>query len=379
MKVLYVGSDALVCGASFSMVKLIEELDQLGVEVIPVVHHGNTERILNEKGRQHYVVDAYSWSLSLSYSKVKAFFIKLVKKSLNIPCFFKYVRIIREENPDIIHINALTTYTIALAALACHKPFVWHIREMMEEDLNSSFWNQKEAHKLMKKADRFIAISKCVEEKYKKIVGKQKIQCIYNGIDTACFLRTDHKILNNEKIVITMAGRITKSKGQFSCLQSLVGLLKANPQVILQFAGVGNDQEVQALHALCIEEGIAEQVKFLGFVKDMENIWAETDIAVVYSKFEAFGRVTIEAKMAGALVVGYNSGGTTELINDRQDGYLFGNGHPTLDEVVEKVLKEPRKAQLIAETGRNSASSVFTSENNAKQIQQLYQDILANQ
>lgn len=378
MKVLYVGTDVMVCGASFSMAKLIEELDRLGVEVVPVVHHGNTETMLKEKGRQHYIVDAYSWALSLSYSKVRVFLIKIVKKLLNIPCFFQYVRIIRKEKPDIIHINTLTTYTIALAAIACHKPFVWHIREMMEEGLNSRFWNQKEAHTLMKKADRLIAISKCVEDKYKKIVGEQKIQCIYNGIDASRFLRIDHTILNNEKVLITMAGRITRSKGQYLCLQSLAGLLKENPRVVLRFAGVGNKQEIQELHDLCTEKGINGQVEFLGFVKDMEKVWAETDIAIVYSKFEAFGRVTIEAKMAGAVVVGYNSGGTPELIIDAKDGYLFGNGYPTLDTVVEKMIKEPRQAQVVAETGRSLAASIFTSGNNAKQIQQLYQNILAN-
>ena len=56
MKILYVSTDAQVCGASFSMVKLIEEIKKNGIDVVPVVHHGNTERILTEQGKKHYMV-----------------------------------------------------------------------------------------------------------------------------------------------------------------------------------------------------------------------------------------------------------------------------------------------------------------------------------
>lgn len=377
MKVLYVGADAMVCGASFSMVRLIEELDKLDVDVVSVVHHGNTEKILCEKKRPHYVVDAYSWAISMEYSKLRVFLTKIAKKVLNIPCYFRYVNIIKKENPDLVHINALTTKTIALAALKCKKPIIWHIREMMEEDLGSHFWGQKEAHALMKKADCFIAISKCVENKYQKIVGEEKIRCIYNGIDSSRFLCTDHEILRDDKIVITMAGRITRAKGQYSCLHALIGLLKEDSNIILQFAGEGNAKDVQEIVNLADKEGLTEQVRFLGNVKEIEKIWRNTDIAVVYSKFEAFGRVTVEAKMAGALVVGFSSGGTTELICDGEDGYLFGNIYPSLDEVVRKVLSNPDQARHIADVGRKHASIKFTSENNAKQIYHLYQEILA--
>ena len=51
MKVLYIGGDSLPTGASFSMEKLIEEEEKLGIEVIPVAHEGNTEHLLKKKGK----------------------------------------------------------------------------------------------------------------------------------------------------------------------------------------------------------------------------------------------------------------------------------------------------------------------------------------
>lgn len=374
MKVLYVGSDSLACGASFSMVKLIEELDNMDINVVPVVHKGNTERLLSEKARFHYVVNTWSLALSNRYSPIKRVLIAFVKILLNIPCYFKYLSIINKVNPDIVHINALTVSTIARIAYKKKIPVVWHIRELLEEDLNSSFWYRKRAYSQMKRADMFIAISKCVEEKYTPIVGEGHITCIYNGVDKELFYRPDHKILQGDRIIITMAGRITPEKGQYLCLEKLLPILKKNSSIILRFAGVGTENEIKELEKLA--EPVKDQVVFLGFVKTMPSLWEQTDIAIVYSKFEAFGRVTVEAKMAGVLVLGYKSGGTTELIEDGVDGFLFDEEN-SLDVVVEKALGNIKKAQEIAEKGREKASISFTSDNNARNVIDIYKSIIA--
>ena len=377
MKVLYVGSDSQVCGASFSMAKLIDEEEKLGIEIIPVVRNGNTERILKSKGKKYYIVNAQSWMVGKDYSKLKIIFYRIIKELLNMSCYLKYKRIIKMENPDIIHINALTTYSIAQAAIALNKPIVWHIREMMEEDLNGKFWNKKKAYQLMNKANYFIAISRCVENKYKEIVGEKKIKCIYNGIDKETFFCGDHIIFNNQMIMITMAGRITEEKGQLLCLKSLIPILKKNKNIVLQFAGEGNQKEINKLIQIQNDAGLSDdQVKILGFVKNMDQLWKKTDIAIIYSKFEAFGRVTIEAKMAGALVLGFNSGGTSELIENGVDGYLFDDEEKSLESIINFVLNNQQKCRAIANAGRDKASKIFTSSNNANEIYELYQQVL---
>lgn len=377
MKVLYIGSDVQVCGAGFSMIKLVEELKKIGVNVVPVVRNGNSEKLLSESNIEHYTIDAQSWTMKRTYSRLKTLVYMIAKKALNVRCYYEYKRIIKKENPDIVHINALTTYVGAKAAIASSKPVVWHIREMLEEDFNVQFWNKKEAYELMRKASCFIAISKCVEEKYKKVVGAEKIKCIYNGVDKEVFFNPDHEIFVDDKIRITMAGRINVSKGQLSCMKSLAKILKENPNIVLSFAGTGDDSEIKKIKQVQKDYDIPdEQVVFLGFVKEMGKLWSETDIAVVYSRFEAFGRVTVEAKMAGALVVGFNSGGTTELIEDGVDGFLFDGDNIGLREVMLKILADKQSAKNIAVNGRTKAVNVFTSENNARHIVTLYDRIL---
>ncbi len=377
MKVLYIGGDLQATGASFSMAKLIEEEEKIGVDIIPVVRKGNTHNLLEKEGKKHYTVETWSWMIDNDNSLLKNKLHMIVKSLLNISSYIKYKKIISIENPDIIHINSLTTYAGAKAAITCKKPLVWHIREMMEEDLNGSFWNKRQAYRLMKKADCFIAISECVKNKYCKIVGNNKIKCIYNGVDKDLFYNEKHTIFNKKEIFITMAGRITNEKGQLNCLKSLIPLLKTNSNIILCFAGDGDDKTVSKLHSIVEKNNVNKsQVKFLGFVKDMNELWGKTDIGIVYSKFEAFGRVTVEAKMAGALVIGFNSGGTSELIEDGVDGFLFDDDTRSLSETVKFTLENINKSRIIADTGRKRATKIFTSENNAKQVVNLYKEVL---
>lgn len=379
MKVLLFGAHPIVCGASFSMLKLMEELNSLGVDVVPVVRKGFLNSILEKKNINRYIVNQWSWLVSNDYSWFKELVIKRVKKFLNFFSLIRLVQIIKKENPDVVHVNVLTSYLPVVAALKCNKPIVWHIREMVEEDLNGHFWNKNDAYALMRKADYFVAISECVRSKYAKIVGENKIKCVYNGIDVEDFYRPKHQIFTEKKIRVTLAGRICKSKGQLPCLIELAPILKANTNIILQFAGVGNELEVQKIvecrNKLHLNEN---QVLLLGHVNKMADLWETTDIAIVYSKYEAFGRVTIEAKMAGALVLGYNSGGTIELIENGCDGFLFGNGLPSLNCVFEKVISNSNESSRIANLGRERAIAKFTSKKNAEQVLDIYKEVLDN-
>lgn len=377
MKVLYIGSDSLKSGASYSMVQLIIEEAKLGVEVVPVVHEGNTDDVLNKLCINHYIVNSWSWMVSLEYSKIKQKTFGFAKHILNIPAYFKYKKIIKRENPDIIHINALTTYSAVVAALSTKIPIIWHIRELIEEDLNGCIWNSKYAYSLMRKSDKFIAISSCVYDKYSPLVSPDKIKLIYNGVDANRFYDPNHKILENDTIVLTMAGRITKEKGQFKCLKGLASILKKNKNIVLQYAGTGDENELRRMREFIVEEDIPESnIKFLGFIDNIEKIWSDTDIAIVYSKFEAFGRVTVEAKMAGAIVVGFDSGGTSELIEDGIDGYLFDNENRTLEKRVELILENKDRSKKIARNGMEISRVKFNSEKNAKEIVDLYKEVM---
>ena len=108
--------------------------------------------------------------------------------------------------------------------------------------------------------------------------------------------------------------------------------------------------------------------------------YQETDIIAVCSKAEAFGRTTVEAQLAGCLVIGADIGATPELIEDGKTGFLYKHG--SAEDFAEKIiyaLNEKDISKKIAKNGQRHAYSLYTKERNAKEIINLYKEILSEQ
>jgi glycosyltransferase involved in cell wall biosynthesis len=89
-------------------------------------------------------------------------------------------------------------------------------------------------------------------------------------------------------------------------------------------------------------------------------------VALVCSRDEAFGRVTVEAMKRGRPVVGAAAGGTGRLIEDGVTGRLYPPGDPAaLAAVVGELLGDDATRARIARAGWAWAAETFTSERQA--------------
>ena len=380
MKVMFIGADVAVSGAGLSMITLAENLNRMGVETILVVSKGNAQRILEKQKRKHYTVTTRGWCIPNSGSNPKQYCIGIYKKLYNFIPYFRLKKIIKKENPDIIHINTITIYLGAEFALRYNKKLVWHVRELMEEGLGIRFFQKNRAKKLINKADSLISISRCVFDKYSRLFPNVPNVMIYNGVDSEKYKCENHTLFLCKTVTFTIAGRIGKNKGQYEALQGLTSLLKSDASIELQIAGNGNETELEKLKSYILDQNIpSEKVKFLGFVENMPSLWAKTDIAIVASKFEAFGRVTVEAMAAGCLVLGADTGGTDELIEDGVTGIKYHQGDPnSFSQKAEYILANKEKMKQIAAAGRKYALQNFTAERNAQQVKEVYLRLLQN-
>ena len=72
-----------------------------------------------------------------------------------------------------------------------------------------------------------------------------------------------------------------------------------------------------------------EDSKFKGIVpfqSDLYELRKHADIALMCSRGEALGRVTVEAMLSENLVIGADSAGTKEIIQNKVTGYLYKTG-----------------------------------------------------
>jgi len=100
---------------------------------------------------------------------------------------------------------------------------------------------------------------------------------------------------------LLIASRLVPGKGVLEFIESARDELAAG-SMELTIAGVG--PLLAPLQALLQRQGLASQVRLLGFVDDIQTAYAASDVVVLTSESEGFGRVGFEAYQAGCLVLG---------------------------------------------------------------------------
>ena len=114
------------------------------------------------------------------------------------------------------------------------------------------------------------------------------------------------------------------------------------------------------------------------FQLDLKELRKEADIALMCSKSEGFGRVTVESMLSENIVIGANCAGTAEIIKDGINGYLYESGNIyDLSEKIYYVIAHWNDQQKIIKNAKEYAKLNFNIESYAKKICEIYYKILS--
>lgn len=378
-KVLFIASDNdATSGAFRSMVTLCGLLqNNYGVNVCVLLpNDGDGLNLIKTAGLRYTTIDSVDWIVRLNAPKRDIMKKWSLINSVNKSAINKIATFIKDEKFDLVHINTSYSYVGAIAAKKAGVPVVWHIREFLEEDQQRRIINKNRGYSLMQDATMKVAISESIFKKYDNIF-KNRIELIYNGIDKDQFYAPSKKILHNHKVIFICVGAITNYKGQLIAVEALNKLKQDNfNDFELWLVGTDKGEYADSIKLFVSQNGLAENVKFLGRRQDVAELYKKSDIACVCSRAEAFGRITVEAMMSGNLVIGADTAGTKELIVDGKDGLLFKSGNSdSLYQKMKFALENRETAMQLAAHGRDSAIEKFTADRNAEEVYNLYQKI----
>jgi glycosyltransferase involved in cell wall biosynthesis len=129
----------------------------------------------------------------------------------------------------------------------------------------------------------------------------------------------------------------------------LEAFARANiPDSYLVFAGDGPERS--NLEGRATELGLAERVRFLGFLNQSQlpATYCAADLVVLPSKFEPFGLVVNEAMLCGLPVaISDRVGARFDLVRPNENGYVFPVGDV---EALVGILKE-----ILPDTARRAS------------------------
>lgn len=376
-KVLFVSSDAYrMSGAFLSEIVLNRILNQkfnIKTHVI-LPYRGSGQKLIDEAKVSNHVITSHDWIVPIETCNDFRFFVKKhAEHTENLRAAIEIARYALINQFNIIHSNTTYTYVGYIASRLSGIPHVWHLREFLEEGQNKKIYCQKQGYKMIGNSQRVITISDALYKKFKTIVPKPNLKCIYNGISADKYYSPQKAIFKKDvPVFLFLSGSDSPNKGREDLIKACERLNNEGVRFELWFVGWCG-LEIQKLVR---KAGLADKTRFFGYQQNTEVYYGFADIFFMCSHFEGFGRTTVEAMLNGCLVIGADSAGTNELIDDLKTGLLYPYGNiDRLVEVIKFAMANKEKMCDIANEGRKFMFNNMTSEINAQRILDVYKEI----
>ena len=163
-------------------------------------------------------------------------------------------------------------------------------------------------------------------------------------------------------------GRLHENKAFDIAIEALSRL----PDCYLWLGGAGPLES--DLKAQAEATGVADRVRFLGWVQDTAPLFAAADIFVCSSRHEPFGNIVIEAWLSGTPMVAADSEGPGSLIADEEDGLLVPVDDPAaLASAIRALVEDKDMSVRLAAAGRQRYEEGFTEEKIVPRYVELFE------
>ena len=305
------------------------------LQILPELNIGGVERgvcdlskALVEQGHQSFVIS--------NGGKLESSLVASGGKHISMPVHIKRFKtlklakelyeVILDVNPDIIHVRsrmpAWVTYH-ALKKFKNNKPV--HVSTF------HGLYSFPIYSKVMANVDHIISISNTVEDYIKTTykVPDEKITVIPRGCDLSEFNQEPlHQSWKDEwykefpqtlnKKIIMLPARITKWKGVDDFID-LINLINDESIHAIVVGPVSKSKQkfFKKLQSKVQKLNLETKITFCGSRSDIVNVYKFADIVYNLSKTpEPFGRTTIEAASVGTKIMGWDHGGTKEILSE---------------------------------------------------------------
>ena len=235
-------------------------------------------------------------------------------------------------------------------------------------------------HKLMlplnkevwRRASRVVALSTSLKEMAHAKLPKLTIDVIPNGIEIDLFQTLECENESDCKHLFISVSRLVNRKGIDLILRAIAELNDESIELLI--VGTGN-YETHLRH-IVRELGIEKVVRFYGYCprEELPALYNKACAFILPSHAESFGMVFGEAMACGLPIIGTNTGGIADLVED-DCGILVDCGD--VEQIKKAIVKMKNSAKLrksMGDRGQKRINTHFTWEAVTDQYEKIYHD-----
>ena len=204
--------------------------------------------------------------------------------------YVELLKLIKKMQPDIVHTHSAKASEI-----------IFYLNKIVSVKQVATKRNPRKGS-IFNKIDHVTAVSEDVA----RSIFKEDVKVIYNGLFKESTMPEQS---SNSVFTLVSIGRLDKIKG-FDILIREVSKLEFPFHLNI----VGEGDERKNLETLIIELDLSEKVSLLGQREDIPALIASSDVVVIASHSEGFGRVVVETLFYGKLIISTKVGLSIEIL-----------------------------------------------------------------
>ncbi|MDQ0731128.1 glycosyltransferase [Arthrobacter sp. B1I2] len=311
MRLLFASHSAELAGAELCLVTLVQTATARGhTGVVSVPRNGPLVGLLGQYKSSFRVVitPVRPWMGRRFLGPVA--FIRLVQALAGL---FTFRRLLKNEHFDLVVVNTAVIPAPLLAAKAAGIRSLLIVREslMTNPTLRCALPRRLVRWLLFRWATKVITNSDYISRQFSHLS-----RMIYPELSNEHFVRSPcrpHPLVASPLRAV-MLGTLSFEKGQTDAVRALAKVRDMGVTIHLDIYGHGSKREVERLHRAILRLGLHELVTIHPPTSNPKRAFERADVSIVCSRNEAFGMVTAESVLSGTPVVGYDRGGTSEIL-----------------------------------------------------------------
>ena len=192
---------------------------------------------------------------------------------------------------------------------------------------------------------------------YSELFNNNHIFVVPHSVaDTSRIIMNSYKRRKKHTIQVLYFSLLSESKGLWTALHAIPKVILHDPKIHFVFAGPIESQIIldQMKQFIKINK-LDKNTKYIGYIGDeleRAKCFRNSDIFIFPTHRDAFGLVILHAMAEGLPVIASIEGNITEVINDKENGFLISKGD--VDQLVKYIILLANNSVLRIKIGKTN-------------------------
>ena len=230
--------------------------------------------------------------------------------------------------------------------------------------------------RIVKSADKVIAISKTCADELRVFYGIQNLELIPNAVDSSFFCPSNTK--EAKDLYALYCGRLSAEKGLIDLIESAPKIIKKYPD--FKFVIAGNGPLEKRLKKLVTRLNIRKNFRFTGAVdhNSLLKLYQNATVFLLPSYREGLPTTLLEAMSCGIPVVATSIPGVLDVVTDHKTGLLVPPHNPEkMTDAILTLIEDGKLRKEVSSNARKHVQKYFDWDIVTSSIEKVYRSLSA--